>query len=111
MKRWNVLLLTALLLVLSVLPSQATYYQQLTLKASSATTSTAGSTSVDLVTAVYSTDNRHEGIYMAVYLQTTAVAGTNPTLDVKIQCSPDDTNWFDPTSTSSAQDSYAFAQK
>ncbi|TAN40579.1 MAG: hypothetical protein EPN22_17240 [Nitrospirae bacterium] len=112
-RRWSAGLALSLVLAVSLFPlvAGATFYQQVTLKASSATTATAASTGVDLVTAVYSTDNRHEGSTVAIYLDITAVTGTNPTLDVKIQCSPDNTTWFDPASTAANRDSLAFAQK
>jgi len=87
------------------------YYELITLKASGAVTTSGNSAAVDLVEAVYSTDNRHKGPYLALYLDITAVSGTNPTLDVKVQVSPDGTTWFDPASTTSNRDSYAFAQK
>lgn len=116
MKKLVSLILMALLLALAAGPSQALYYQQITLKASSATTTTDVSTGVDLVTAVFGTDLRHEGVYVAVYLDITAVTGTNPTLDVKIQCSPNNSTWFDPAAISTAsgtanRDHYVFAQK
>lgn len=118
MRRWSARLALSLVLLVSLFPlvASATFYQQVTLKASSATTATAASTGVDLVTAVYSTDNRHEGAAVAVYLDITAASGTNPTLDVKIQCSPDNTTWFDPAALSTAtgtanRDHFVFAQK
>lgn len=113
MIRWIARLALSLVLAVSLFPvvASATFYQQITLKASGATTATAASTGVDLVTAVYSTDNRHEGSTIAVYLDITAASGTTPTLDVKIQCSPDNTTWFDPASTAANRDSLAFAQK
>ena len=118
MRKWLNALALSVMLVVSLFPlvASATFYQQITLKASSATTATAGSTGVDLVTAIYGTDKRHEGAVVAVYLDITAVTGTNPTLDVKIQCSPDNTTWFDPAALSTAsgtanRDHFAFAQK
>lgn len=113
MRRWSARLALSLVFLASLFPlvASATFYQQVVLKASSATTATAASTGVDLVTAVYSTDKRHEGATVAVYLDITAASGTTPTLDVKIQCSPDNTTWFDPASTAANRDSFAFAQK
>lgn len=40
--------------------------------------------------------DRH--IEALVYLDVTAVSGTTPTLDVKVETSPDDTRWFTHTS-------------
>lgn len=113
MKRWLSWLALSLVLAVSLFPmvAGATFYQQVTLKSSSATTATAASTGVDLVTAIYGTDLRHEGDTLAIYLDITAASGTTPTLDVKIQCSPDNTTWFDPASTAANRDSLAFAQK
>ena len=111
MKKLTSLLLTALLLALSAGPVHAEYFELVTLKASAAVTATANATGVDLVKAIFSTDNRHKGTKLAIYLDITVVSGTNPTLDVKIQCSNDNTTWFDPASTTSNRDSYAFAQK
>lgn len=115
MKKLVSLILVVLLLALAG-PSQALYFELVTLKASAAVTATGNSTGVDLVKAIYSTDNRHKGTQLAIYLDITAASGTTPTLDVKVQCSLDNSTWFDPAALSTAtgtanRDHYAFAQK
>lgn len=40
----------------------------------------------------FNKNDLHEGLML---LDVTAVSGTNPTLNVKVQTSPDNANWFD----------------
>src|SRR3990167_8256168 len=111
MKRLSTFLLVGLLLAVVAAPINALYYEQVALRANATSTNSGSGAGVDLVKAIFSTDNRHKGTFLAVYLDVWGVSGSSPTLDVKIQCSPDNSQWFDPASTTANRDSYAFAQK
>lgn len=113
MGRWSRLsvLLAALLALHGAAQVEAARYEQVTLKSSAAVTATGTTTGVDLLKIAQATDSRHKGTLVAIYLDITAASGTSPTFDLKVQCSPNNTTWYDPASTAANRDSFAFAQK